>query len=194
MLIKHEILQQIRSGAITLQFRRWTRRTVKAGGTLKTRVGVLRIGAITRVAAVDVTDTEARYAGFRDAADFRTWLDTMKPGVLDRIEVSFLGEDPRIALRQDGELAEAELAEIAQALDAMDARSATGPWTALAMDLIARDPGRPAEALARDAGGEKLPFKTRIRKLKALGLTESLDVGYCLSPRGQAVLAYRRRE
>ena len=31
-------------------------------------------------------------------------------------------------------------------------------------------------------------FKTDVRKLKELGLTESLEVGYRLSPRGEAVL------
>jgi hypothetical protein len=29
-----------------------------------------------------------------------------------------------------------------------------------------------------------------VRKLKALGLTESLDVGYRLSPRGEALMAH----
>jgi hypothetical protein len=38
---------------------------------------------------------------------------------------------------------------------------------------------------------ERLPFKANVRKLKALGLTESLDVGYRLSPRGEALLAAR---
>jgi hypothetical protein len=38
---------------------------------------------------------------------------------------------------------------------------------------------------------ERLPFKANVRKLKALGLTESLDIGYRLSPRGEALLARR---
>jgi hypothetical protein len=38
-------------------------------------------------------------------------------------------------------------------------------------------------------GREKLPFKRDVRKLKELGLTESLLVGYRLSPRGRALLA-----
>jgi hypothetical protein len=33
------------------------------------------------------------------------------------------------------------------------------------------------------------PFKIDVRKLKNLGLTESLDIGYRLSPRGRAYLA-----
>ena len=37
-------------------------------------------------------------------------------------------------------------------------------------------------------GQEKRRFKLDVRKLKELGLTESLPVGYRLSPRGHAVL------
>jgi len=95
MLIKLEVLEAIKRGEITLQFRRWRRRSVKAGGTLKTRVGVLSIGAITPIAASDVTETDAHRAGFKDVPDFLAWLDTMKPGELDRIEVSYLGEVPK---------------------------------------------------------------------------------------------------
>ena len=43
--------------------------------------------------------------------------------------------------------------------------------------------------LADEAGQERFSFKTRVRRLKALGLTESLPVGYRLSPRGRAFLA-----
>lgn len=92
MLIKLEVLEKIKSGEITLQFRRWRRRTVKAGGTLKTRVGVLQIGQITPIKASDVTEEDARRAGFTGVPDFLAWLDTMKPGELDRIEVSYKGE------------------------------------------------------------------------------------------------------
>jgi hypothetical protein len=42
--------------------------------------------------------------------------------------------------------------------------------------------------LAERFGRERLPFKADVRKLKALGLTESLEVGYRLSPRGRAYL------
>lgn len=48
------------------------------------------------------------------------------------------------------------------------------------------DPGRRAADLAEEAGVDKAWFKQNVRKLKALGLTESLEVGYRLSPRGRA--------
>ena len=95
MLLKREILEAIKAGDITLQFRRWTRPSVKAGGTLKTSVGLLRIGRITDLSPDDVTAADARKAGFADLVEFRRWLDTMKEGPLfQRIEVSYLGDLP----------------------------------------------------------------------------------------------------
>jgi hypothetical protein len=49
--------------------------------------------------------------------------------------------------------------------------------------------GERAVELAARFGRDKLPFKLDVRKLKELGLTESLRPGYRLSPRGRAVLA-----
>ncbi len=93
MLLKRELLEEIKAGKIDLIFRRWNRPTVKAGGTLKTKVGLLSILAVDDMSPDDVTDAEAQRAGFADVADFRRWLDTMKQGDLfQRIEVAYLGE------------------------------------------------------------------------------------------------------
>ena len=93
MLLKLEVLEAIKRGEITLQFRRWTRPSVKPGGTLKTKVGLLRIGSIDDMSPDEVTPADARRAGFADVAAFRKWLATMKEGSLfQRIEVSYLGE------------------------------------------------------------------------------------------------------
>jgi len=59
--------------------------------------------------------------------------------------------------------------------------------------LIAKRPAVRAGDLADQLGRERLAFKADVRKLKALGLTESLDVGYRLSARGQAWLARSRQ-
>lgn len=93
MLLKRKLLEEIKAGKVDLIFRRWSKPTVKAGGTLKTKVGLLSIKAIDDMSPDDVTDAEAQRAGFKDVADFRKWLDTMKPGHLfQRIEVGYLGE------------------------------------------------------------------------------------------------------
>jgi len=92
MLIKAEVLEAIKRGEITLQFRRWTRPSVKAGGTLKTKVGLLRIGRMDEMDPAEVTVADARRAGFKDLADFSKWLSSMKQGPLfHRIEVSYIG-------------------------------------------------------------------------------------------------------
>ena len=93
MLIDADDFEAIASGRFDTAFRKWIRPTVKAGGTLKTKVGLLAIKAITDMAPEDVTAAEAQRAGFGDVADFRAWLDTMKPGHLfQRIEVGYLGD------------------------------------------------------------------------------------------------------
>ena len=93
MLIKRDVLEAIKRGEITLQFRRWSRPSVKAGGTLKTKGGLLRIGRMDEMSPEAVTEAEARKAGFRDIPEFLKWLGTMKEGPLfHRIEVGYLGE------------------------------------------------------------------------------------------------------
>jgi len=93
MLLKLEVLEAIKRGDITLQFRRWTRPSVKPGGTLKTKIGLLKIGRIDEMKPSEVTLADARRAGFTDLADFDSWLRSMKEGPLfHRIEVSYLGE------------------------------------------------------------------------------------------------------
>lgn len=90
MLLKREVLEAIQRGEISLQFRRWTRPTVKPGGTLKTKLGILYIGRVDEMDPNDVGETDARRAGFSDVADFQRWLATMKQGpIFQRIEVSF---------------------------------------------------------------------------------------------------------
>lgn len=192
MLIKLEILEAIKAGEIDLQFRRWKRATVKPGGTLKTRVGVMQIGEITPLSVDQVELRDVKRAGFANLEDFRRWLDTMKPGDLCKIEISYLGEDPRVALRNNPNLGSTEMAEVQSKLDQMDARSDGGPWTSAYLQKIADNPARLAEELAHELGMEKHPFKARVRRLKEMGLTESLEVGYRLSPRGKTVLAARK--
>jgi len=90
MLLKLALLEDIRAGKVDVIFRRWNRPTVKPGGTLKTKLGLLSIKSITDMSADDVTDADAKRAGFKDVPDFRKWLDTMKEGSLfQRIEVAF---------------------------------------------------------------------------------------------------------
>ncbi|MCX7588608.1 hypothetical protein [Phenylobacterium sp. 58.2.17] len=187
MLFKAPVLAAIAEGKVDLAFRRWRKPTVKAGGTLTTPVGVLAIDAIAVVAPETISDADAIRAGYADAAAALAALEGEAP--IHRIAFRLIGEDPRRALRLD--VSSAALDEIETRLARLDAR---GPWTAVVLELIAANPGVRAPDLAARLGRETLAFKMDVRKLKALGLTESLEVGYRLSPRGQALRTRRLQQ
>ena len=186
MLIKRAQLDGIVRGEIKLAFRRWKRPTVKAGGTLKTAVGVLAIDSVDRVSMNSITATEARTAGFEDRAALLAELKK-RDGLIYRIALRYVGDDPRIALRKQARLSAVERAEVRDKLDRYDRRSNLGPWTDRVLRCLSRNPAVRAGDLASPLH-ETAWFKTNVRKLKALGLTESLEVGYRLSPRGRAFL------
>jgi uncharacterized protein with von Willebrand factor type A (vWA) domain len=94
-------------------------------------------------------------------------------------------------LAQADGLAPDDLAELDTRLARLDRASRHGAWTRPTLQLIARRPAVRAGDLADELGRERLPFKADVRKLKNLGLTLSLDVGYRLSPRGEAYLRAR---
>ena len=183
MLLQRAILAKVRAGEVSVAFRRWTKPTVKAGGFRVTSIGRLAIDEVRPVAEADITEAAARLAGEASRADLMAALARGK-GVLYRIAFHLEGEDPRIALREDDDLSAADLAALKARLARMD-RGA--PWTQRFMDLVAAHPGRRAGDLAPMAGLETREFKVRMRRLKALGLTISLEVGYRLSPRGEAL-------
>lgn len=188
MLFSNADLDRIVSGEIDLVFRRWKRRMHSPGGRQRTKVGVVAFGAVDVVDPAAITEAEAMRAG-TDLTTLRAFLDR-KQGDVHRIEVSYAGPDERVALREATDLSEAEVAAVADRLAGIDARSKHGAWTRTHLELIAERPGELAESLATSIGREKRPFKADVRRLKELGLTESLPVGYQLSPRGRAVLIW----
>lgn len=186
MLFPAPTLQRIQRGEVTVAFRRWQKPTVRAGGTLRTSVGVLAIESVDEIAPASITTRDVRAAGYPDRDAL---LGALRPtGRLYRIAFHLAGEDPRLALREQPLDAAARAAVVAR-LAAIDARSPDGPWTGRVLALIARRPGVRAGDLATQVGMERIAFKQRVRKLKELGLTESLEVGYRLSPRGRSALS-----
>lgn len=186
MLIRANVLELIRSGEVTLAFRKWHKPTVRAGGTLRTAIGVIAVDSVESVPLSRITAADARRAGYADRASLTSWLASGE-GKVYRISLRYVGEDPRIALRSAVPDA-AEIAEIRAKLRRMDERSKHGPWTLSVLAVIGTRPGVRAPDLAASFGREVAPFKADVRKLKELGLTESLEVGYRLSPRGRAVV------
>lgn len=187
MLFKKAALDGIAAGRITLAFRRWRRPTVRAGGTLRTRAGVLAIDAVAEARVRDISAADAQRAGFDSVSELRAAIDAHGEGRLYRIEFHLAGADPRIALRQQAALAADDIEALARRLARFDAASPTGPWTQAVLQMIADEPGRRAPDFAARMGLDVPTFKRRVRKLKELGLTESLAVGYRLSPRGRAL-------
>ncbi|CAD5299620.1 conserved hypothetical protein [Bosea sp. 62] len=185
MLLDRRTLQGIAEGNITQVLRRWRRPSVKSGGTLLTAIGQLAIDAVQRITEDQLDAADARAAGFETREAALAAL-TGREGSLYRIRICLAGPDPREALRFAGELTEVETSELIARLGRFDARRR---WTHVTLRVIATHPGRRALELAALLGRDVLPFKQDVRKLKALGLTESLDVGYRLSPRGEALLS-----
>lgn len=192
MLFKQRFLDGIKSGAISRAFRRWRRPTVKAGGTLKTPVGVVAIDDVSKTNLKDLTAGDAKAAGFDSLDDLLTDLRSQRAGTVYRIDLHYEGADPRIKLRQQDKLGEDELATLLTKLQRMDERSAHGPWTRQVLQLLRDNEGVRAGDLAPQLGRETLDFKRDVRKLKNLGLTESLGTGYRISPRGKTVLKAMR--
>ena len=106
-----------------------------------------------------------------------------------RIRIGGIGPDPRLQLRRVADVTERDLSEIALRLERWDRAKASPGWHRRVLRLIADNPATLAARLAAKASCDKAAFKRDVRKLKELGLTESLEVGYRLSPRGKAVLA-----
>jgi hypothetical protein len=193
VLFAQRFAEPIARGEVDLTFRRWKRAQVRPGRPYRTPVGRLAVDEVAEVDPADVTDDEARRAGFDDVAallaEAGRHADDGTP--LFRVRFHRLDEpDPRTELAAT-EPSVSEATDLAARVDAMDRRSGHGPWAWATLRAIAAEPGRRAPDLAAAFGRETAPFKADVRKLKALGLTNSLPVGYELSPRGRAVLATR---
>jgi hypothetical protein len=180
MLFSADAWPGIGDGSITVTFRAWTRPNAKIG--VRYRIGGMLIEAtdVREVAVSEITDDDARRAGATREA-LLTRLDGSDP--VWRVDFVFIGPDDRLARRED--TSPEELAAVMSRLSRLDRN---GAWTHKTLQLIERYPGIVSTTLAKHADQDRPAFKLNVRKLKELGLTESLDVGYRLSPRGEAVL------
>jgi hypothetical protein len=178
MLFKRAILHRLIDGSATVAFRR----------RLTTELGVLAIDAVERVDDDALTEEAARQAGFGSLAELQGLLRS--DGDLYRVRLHYAGPDPRVSLRDSAQLDEADLQGVVERLESMDRHKA---WVRPTLELIEAHPGRVAADLAAELGRETQQFKANVRRLKALGLTESLEVGYRISPRGAVVLTALRQ-
>jgi biotin operon repressor len=186
--------QGIHDGSITLAFRRWRRCQVVAGHRYRTGLGMVLAEAVDVVEPAHITSAQAREAGFESA---RALIDDLRgdPALpLYRIRFRRLDmPDPRDELAATATLTDSEVAAIAGRLERMDRASKRGPWTIQVLTQIASQPAVSSALLAPELDWERADFKLHVRRLKELGLTISLDVGYRISPRGAAFLAASNR-
>lgn len=182
MIVPAALRGPIEAGEVTHLVRRWRRPQVVAGRTYRTAAGRLEVVAVEEVDPASLPDDER--ARLRGEEGWPTY----------RIEVRAApGPDPRSVLAADDDLTDDDVAELDRRLDRLDRASPSGPWTRATLRLVEASPATLAADLAASVGRERDPFKLDVRKLKALGLTESLRVGYQLSPRGRAYLSRTTR-
>jgi hypothetical protein len=188
LLFTAATLRGLAEGRVSCTYRRWEVVRPKVGSRFTTSAGVVEVTSITPADEAKLTEQDAAEAGFDSVAALIKWCSGKGRGDLYRIGIVLAGPDPRIALRDANRLDPTDVAALNTKLDRMD-RAADQPWTRSTLRQIQRLPGVVSTELAAEADQERAAYKIRVRRLKALGLTESLERGYRLSPRGSAYLA-----
>ena len=194
MLFEPRLRAGLADGSITLAFRRWRRVQAVPGHHYRTGSGMVAAESVDVVTPADITAGQAQAAGYPDAAALLADLRGDQDLPLYMIRFRRLDEpDPRDVLAATAARTDADAAAIAARLARMDAASRHGPWTGAFLAQIAARPAVSSIFLAETLGWERAEFKIHVRRLKALGLTISLDVGYRLSPRGESYLSWANR-
>lgn len=177
-------------GEITVTFRLWKTPKVKAGKRYATNIGTLEIETVEVLPAALVPRRDVKPSGCAnieaiwELAGEHTHTRVTPDTMLYRVAFRYLGDAP-VEAERTGALADDELS---RRLQAMDRRSTVGAWTERVLRSLQRRPHTAARLLAAEFGWPTLEFKARVRRLKALGLTTSHDVGYELAPAGRRYL------
>jgi hypothetical protein len=196
LLFKKPFHEGLVSGAITLTFRRWQKPHVRVGGRYRCHpIGVLEVDEVAVVKVSAISDDDAKHAGFASKKELVAFLEELGPVDADtevhRVRLHHGGDGDRVELALEDQLSEDDVKTIRDKLRRMDEGE---PWTKKTLALIEKNPRVAASKLAAKLGRETLEFKTDVRKLKKLGLTQSFEVGYEISPRGRAYRARTRKK
>jgi hypothetical protein len=187
MLFRTKDLEAIMSGRVTTAFRRWKKPGAKPGSQQRTQLGMVAIDSVEEIDPKTLTEADAKSANYPDLASLHAMFDAQE-GTCYRIRLHPGGPDPRETLQNAADISPEDRAKIDKRLAKLDVDS---PWTTATLICIHDHPAVVSTKLADILGRERFALKEDIRKLKALGLTESLEVGYRLSPRGEAYLSKR---
>jgi hypothetical protein len=195
LLFKKPFWQPLVSGAVTLTFRRWKKPHVRPGGRYRCHpIGVLEVDDVRLVKVGTISTRDAARAGFDSREGLLAYLAELGPIDDDtevyRVELHHGGDGDRVELALEDELSKEDVDAIRRKLARLDEKR---PWTKKTLSLIEKLPRVAASQLAEKLGRDKLELKVDIRKLKKLGLTQSFEVGYEISPRGRAYLSATRR-
>lgn len=200
MLFEPRLRAGIHDGTISVAYRRWKRPQVKVGGRYRvgsdrirslTEFDFIEVDAVDQIVARDIDDADAFLAGSPSAAAARSDVGAQPDDHLYRLAFRKIDmADPRAELASSVALSAQDIAEIDARLDRMDRSATGGAWTRAVLREIARRPEVRAKDLESCSRWPDLAtFKVHVRKLKNMGLTLSLPVGYRLSPRGAEYLA-----
>jgi hypothetical protein len=193
LLFQKRFHEGLQSGGVTLTFRRWERPHVRVGGRYRCHpIGVLEVDEVREVRVGDITEADALRAGFATRDELIAYMKSASDQPLRssshvwRVALHHGGDGDRVELALEDQLTADDVQAITARLARLDAGRA---WTRDTLAIIDRQPRVAASQLAATLGREKLPFKADVVKLKKLGLTQSFEVGYEISPRGRAYLA-----
>jgi hypothetical protein len=199
LLFQKRFHEGLVGGAITMTFRCWAKPHVKVGGRYRCHpIGVLEVDAIDLVQLREVTAADARRAGFATRDELLAYMAQAryeKPltdaSPVYRVRFHHGGDGDRVSLALEDDPTADDIATLKEKLARMDKHE---PWTQKTLSIIEKHPRVAASKLAAKLKRDTAPFKIDVRKLKRLGLTQSFEVGYEISPRGRAYLAATRRQ
>ena len=188
MQFRQDSHDAVADGRITVTFRLWKRLHAKVGGRYTVGSVVIEVDSIEMIPFHAVTKRDLKLAGMPTKEALRERAAHAGPidddTLVYRIEFHVVGAKPtEVAAPFDDE----HVALVNAKLDAMDARAKTGAWTRATLRLIGENEGMVSTDLAAQLHRPRMEFKADVRKLKAFGLTESLEVGYRLTPLGRRI-------
>jgi hypothetical protein len=198
LLFQKRFHEGLVGGSITLTYRRWEKPHVRVGGRYRCHpIGVLEVDRVDRVKVSSITERDAKRSGFVSRIELLEYLRAARPQRLEektevfRVELHHGGDGDRVELALEADLGPDDIGAIEARLARMDQKE---PWTKKTLAIIDANPRVAASKLAAKLGRETLPFKVDVRRLKKLGLTQSFEVGYEISPRGRVFLAKTARK
>ncbi len=179
--------EAIVAGKVTTSFRRWKKPQVKVGGEYNIPpYGAIRVTNMTMLALQDASRKAIRDSGSTSIDELSKLLRCTPADTVYQVKFTYLGKDAVNQPDRSVELTAEEIENLTRKVDRFDRET---PWAWQTLRLIANRPGTRAGDLAPEVNQELTVFKRNVRKLKALGLTESLEVGYQLSDRGRLLLS-----